>query len=165
MAVLISFAGLPGTGKSTIAKALSVATGAVFLRIDEIETSIRARDPAGDIGPEGYEIAAALAASNLALGHSAITDCVNPWALTRALFADAARRAGVRMLGVETYCSDPAVHRARVEGRTADVPGARLSTWQKVFDRDYTPWEAADVRIDTARLTVPEALAVIRAHL
>lgn len=165
MAVLIAFAGLPGTGKSTIARALSVATGAVFLRIDEIEARIRAREPARDIGPEGYEIAAALAASNLALGHNAITDCVNPWPLTRAIFAEAARRGGARMLGVETRCSDAALHRARVEGRAADVPGLVLPTWQKVLERDYQPWEAADVRLDTARLTVPQAVAAIVAHL
>ena len=39
MTVLIAFGGLPGTGKSTIARALSARTGAVFLRIDEIEAA------------------------------------------------------------------------------------------------------------------------------
>ena len=65
VATLVSFAGLPGSGKSTISRALSVATGAVYLRIDEIDAAIWALDPDRDIGPESYHIAAALAASNL----------------------------------------------------------------------------------------------------
>ena len=72
-AVLISFAGLPGTGKTTIAKHLSLTTGAVYLRVDEIDAAIWAIDPDRDIGPESYHIAASLAASNLMLGHQ--VDC------------------------------------------------------------------------------------------
>lgn len=165
LTILISFAGLPGTGKSTISRALSVATGAVYLRIDEIDAAIWAIDPDRDIGPESYHIAAALAVSNLGLGHTAIIDCVNPWDMTRAIFADAAKRAGVRLLGVETQCSDPAMHRARVEGREMDVPGLEKPDWQKVLSRDYTPWFAADVKLDTAKLNVAEAVAEIERHL
>lgn len=163
--VLISFAGLPGTGKSTIARALSVATGAVYLRVDEIDAAIWAHDPDRDIGPESYHIAAALAASNLWLGHTTIVDCVNPWAITRQIFAAAAQRAGVRLLGVELTCSDPALHRHRVESRKIDVPGLTPPDWAKVVRRDYTPWTQADLRIDTARQPVPEAVAEITRHL
>ncbi len=165
MAVLVSFAGLPGTGKSTVARALSAATGAVYLRIDEIEAAIRAIDPGRDIGPESYHIAAALAVSNLGLGHATIVDCVNPWDVTRRIFAEAAERAGARLLRVELRCSDPDLHRARVERREMDVPGLRGPDWQAVLDRDYTPWEAAEVRLDAATLTVPQAVAEIERHL
>lgn len=165
LATLISFAGLPGTGKSTISRALSVATGAVYLRIDEIDAAIWAIDPDRDIGPGSYHIAAALAASNLELGHTTIIDCVNPWDVTRVIFTDAAKRSRVRFLGVETRCSDPAMHRARVEAREMDVPGLEKPDWQKVLSRDYTPWAAADVKLDTAKLNVAEAVAEIERHL
>ncbi|MCC2103853.1 MAG: AAA family ATPase [Hyphomicrobiales bacterium] len=165
MAVLISFAGLPGAGKSTISRALSMATGAVYLRVDEIDAAIWALDPKRDIGPESYHIAAALAASNLGLGHTTIIDCVNPWNITRQIFADAAGRARVRLLGVETICSDPTVHQARVEGREIDVPGLSKMTWREVLSRDYTAWDAADVRIDTATASVTEALSMITGKL
>ncbi len=165
MATLISFAGLPGTGKSTISRALSVATGAVYLRVDEIDAAIWAIDPDRDIGPESYHIAAALAASNLELGHTVIIDCVNPWDVTREIFTAAAKRAQARFLGVETSCSDPATHRARVEEREMDVPGLEKPGWQKVLARDYTPWSAADVKLDTAKLNVVEAVAEIERRL
>ena len=158
MAVLISFSGLPGTGKSTVARALSRETGAVYLRIDAIDAAIWARDPDRDIGPESYHISAALAVSNLEIGHDTIVDCVNPWDLTRAIFTDAAMRAGARFLGVETRCSDAAVHRARIEQRKAEVPGLKLPDWQAVLDRDYTPWDTADVRLDTSRLGVADSV-------
>lgn len=165
VAVLISFAGLPGSGKSTIARALSMATGAVYLRIDEIDAAIWSIDSDRDIGPESYHIAAALAASNLELGHTTIIDCVNPWGITREIFVASAQRAQVRLLGVETICSDPAIHRARVEGRKEGVPGLRLPDWQKVLSRDYTPWADADLRIDTAKVNVEEAVTKIKRHL
>lgn len=165
LAVLISFAGLPGTGKSTIARALSITTRAVYLRIDEIDAAIWAIDPDRDIGPESYHIAAALAASNLRLGHTTIIDCVNPSAITRQIFSDSAKRAGAILLGVETACSDPAIHRTRVAEREMEVPGLSKPDWQNVVSRDYSPWVEADVRIDTAKIDVAEAVAEIVRHL
>lgn len=165
MATLVSFAGLPGTGKSTIARALSARIGAVFLRIDEIETAMRIADPEREIGPEGYHVAAALAASNLAIGHDAIVDCVNPWPLTRDIFAAAARRAGARHFGVELCCSDSEEHRARVEGREVDVPGLVKPDWAKVLARDYVAWLDADLRLDTAHIHVDQAVAAITERL
>lgn len=165
MKTLIAFAGLPGTGKSTIARALSVRTRAVYLRVDEIETIMLAHDPERVIGSESYEILTALAVSNLALGHHVITDCVNPWALTREMFAAAAARADARFLGVEIICSDPATHRLRVEGRPIDIPGWKKPTWQDVMDRDYASWSIADIRIDTATNTVEQAVSQIISSL
>ncbi|MGV0820577.1 AAA family ATPase [Martelella sp. AMO21009] len=165
MKTLIAFAGLPGTGKSTIAKALSAKTGAVYLRVDEIETVMLAHDPERKIGSESYEILAALAVSNLTLGHDVITDCVNPWALTREMFAGAAARADARFLGVEVTCSDPAVHRLRVEERPIDIPGWKKPTWQDVIARDYADWSIADIRIDTAGSSVEQAVSQIISNL
>lgn len=165
MKTLIAFAGLPGTGKSTIAKALSVMTGAVYLRVDEIEAIMLAHSPEREIGPESYEILAALARSNLALGHTVITDCVNPWPLTRDLFAAAAARADARFIGVEIICSDPAMHRLRVEGRPIDIPGWKTPTWQDVMDRDYRDWPDADVRVDTATGTAEESASKVASRL
>ena len=52
MARLVVFAGLPGSGKSTIARELARQLGAAWLRIDTIETAIA--DEATPITDEGY---------------------------------------------------------------------------------------------------------------
>ena len=162
---LISFAGLPGVGKTTIARRLAREVGAVYLRVDEIEAAIWRHDPGRDLGPEGYHIAAALAVSNLELGLDAIIDCVNPWAITREIFSNAATRAKASIFRVEILCSDMKIHRRRVEARVADIDGLPLPNWEKVVSRDYVPWRNADFRIDTARLAPKDTVRRIQAAM
>ncbi len=165
MATLISLAGLPGSGKSTIGKQLSRMTGAVFLRVDEIEAVMWAHEPGRDLGPEGYQIAASLARSNLSLGHDVIVDCVNPWPMTRGMFAAAAQDVSAQFLGVELVCSNERLHRGRLESREPEVSGLSPVSWQDVLSRRYSIWDGADLRIDTALITVCEAVALIRDRL
>lgn len=169
MAIMISLAGLPGTGKTTVARALARPTGAlegaVFLRVDVIEAELWRAEPGRDLRDLGYRIAAALAESNLALGLDVVVDCVNPWPVTRALFAGAAARVGAGFLGVELVCSDRAEHRRRVEGRTADLPGLVLPDWAAVEARPYLPWSAAALRFDTAELSAEQIAARIGARV
>ncbi len=66
--MLVVVGGLPGTGKTTIARAVAARLSAVYLRIDVIEQAIRSAMPGVRVGPAGYIVANALAASNLATG-------------------------------------------------------------------------------------------------
>lgn len=157
--MLISFGGRPGTGKTTIAREVARDLGAVYLRIDSIEHAMR--QAGWQVESEGYRVAYAIAEDNLRLGLPVVADCVNPWPLTRAAWRDAAGRAGVAALEVEIVCSDPHEHQHRVETRTADIAGHRLPTWQDVIERDYRPWDGQPFLIDTARLTVDEAVRAI----
>lgn len=157
--MLIALAGLPGTGKTTIARALARALPAVHLRIDSIEQALRRCGVR--VEGEGYEVAHAVAADNLRHGLTVIADCVNPWPLTRDAWRAVARDAGAALLEVEIVCSDAAEHRRRVEARAADLPGHALPTWQAVVERDYRPWDREHLVIDTARLGVDEAVAHI----
>ncbi len=165
MSVLIAFAGLPGTGKSTIARLLAREIGAVYLRIDAIEGALRLCEPGREIGPEGYDIAAALAVSNLEIGRDAIVDCVNPWPLTRDGFRQAARRARAEFLGVEIVCADPVLHRARLESRSNDLPGVPKVDWAQVVARDYRPWDDADIRVDTAASDAAQAVEKLTSRM
>jgi predicted kinase len=157
--VLIAFSGLPGVGKTAIARELARATGAVHLRIDSIEQALRATGLR--VEGEGYAVAHAVAEDNLALGRTVIADCVSPWPLTREAWRAVARRAGVRVLEVELVCSDVPEHRRRVESREADIPGHELPTWKDVVERDYRPWTSARLVIDTSRSSVAESVRVL----
>jgi predicted kinase len=161
--MLIVLSGLPGTGKTTIARKLANELVAVYLRIDSIEQSIR--DAGKTVEGEGYSVAHAVAKDNLRLGRIVIADCVNPWPLTRREWRAVADRAGVRALDVEIVCSDPGEHRRRVEARVADITGHRLPTWQEVVERDYRPWDVERIVIDTARLSVEDSVRSILAEV
>ena len=155
--------GLPGVGKTAISRELAIATGAVHLRIDSIEQALRS---AGwRVEGEGYAVAYALAADNLALGRTVIADCVNPWPLTRAAWRAVAERSGVRAVEIEVVCSDPVEHRRRVEQRQPDIDGHQLPSWQDVVERDYRPWDDPRLVLDTARSGIAECVQAIASRL
>lgn len=158
--MLIIFSGLPGTGKTTIAREIARRLGAVYLRVDSIEQALRGCSlRLDDIADAGYAAGMAVAEDNLGQGLLVVADCVNPWPLTREAWRDAARRAGVAFADVEIVCSDEAEHRRRVEGRASDIPGHVLPTWAEVVSRDYRPWESGRIVIDTAGRTAAASAA------
>ena len=153
--MLIVLSGLPGVGKTTIARELARSLDAVHLRIDSIEQALR--EAGVVVEAEGYLVAHAVAADNLRVGRSVIADCVNPWPLTRDAWRAVGERCSVSVLEVEVVCSDQAEHRRRVESREADIAGHRLPTWQEVVDRDYRPWDRRPLVIDTAHPSLRSA--------
>jgi predicted kinase len=164
--MLIVFGGLPGSGKTTISRAVATRRSATYLRIDAIEQAIRnAGVLAGDVGPAGYGVANVLAEANLIGGRTVVADCVNPVAASRAGWKAIASRAEARLIEVEVICSDPLEHRRRVEGRTSDIPRLVSPTWQAVLERDYEPWEEPHLIIDTARLSRDEAISAVERHI
>jgi predicted kinase len=157
--MLVVLSGLPGVGKTAVARELAVTTGAMHLRIDSIEQALR--NARWNIEAEGYTVAYAVAEDNLRLGRSVVADCVNPWPLTRNEWQAVANRARVRMLNVELFCSDAAEHRRRVETRSADIAGHILPTWSQVVERDYRPWDGERLIVDTAQFDVRESVRTI----
>lgn len=157
--MLVVLSGLPGTGKTTIARELARMMPAVHLRIDSIEAPMLA---AGwNVEGVGYEVAHAVAEDNLRLGANVIADCVNPWPLTRDAWRDVARRAGAPCIEVEIVCSARDEHRRRVESRTAASEGGPAPTWQEVVARDYRPWDRDRLLIDTAVTSVADAARIV----
>jgi predicted kinase len=164
--MLIVFAGLPGTGKSSVARELAGKLDAVWLRIDSIEQAIR--DSAvlpGSIDDAGYRAAFAVAGDNLRLGRAIVTDSVNDWMVTRDAWRDLGARAGARVVEVEVICSDPQEHRRRIETRATDVPGLVVPDWAAVMGRDYQPWNREHLTIDTARSSIDDCVNQVLAAL
>lgn len=160
--MLIIFSGLPGTGKTAIASKVACELGAVYLRIDSLEMGIVRSGLVTEqwnLGPAGYFAAYAVALDNLKNGMKVIADSVNPLKVTRDAWRDVAIQAGVPYLEVETVCSDKAEHKRRVTSRKSDVEGLCLPNWQQVVDREYEPWNRERLVLDTAALSIQEAVA------
>jgi predicted kinase len=164
--MLVVFGGLPGTGKTTISRRIALRRAATYLRIDVIEQAIRSSGVLlGDVGPSGYIVANALAASNLANSQTVIADCVNPVRESRLGWQITASQARATLLEVEVVCSDLTEHRRRVEARVSDIDGLILPSWHAIMNSDYAPWTEPRLVIDTARLTVEEAVATVEHHM
>jgi predicted kinase len=163
--MLIVFGGLPGTGKTTLARTIAQRLSALYLRIDTIEQAIRSEAPETEIGATGYAVAYRIAADNLKIGRCVIADSVNPLRITRDGWLSVAEQMSVEMVDIEVICSDIAEHRVRVEGRRSDIEGLKLPSWQDVMEREYEAWHRPHIVIDTASKKADEAIAELLSQL
>ena len=160
--MLIVLGGLPGTGKTTIARELARQLGAVHLRIDSIEQALRDWRPGHSLNDAGYRVAYMVAADNLSISRIVIADSVNPLPVTRDAWVAVAKRTRTQVVEVEVICSDPDEHRRRAENRVTDIPGLRLPTWHEIVSREYHPWDRKHLAVDTARQNVEQSVQMLR---
>lgn len=111
--------GLPCTGKSTIAEAVAELVGATVLSADPIDAALLAAGVNPEQRPDivGFEVMKSLARTNLALGLSVVVDAVHPFESVRQDYLKIAQERSAAATTILTTCSDPAVHRRRVEDR------------------------------------------------
>lgn len=163
--MLIVFSGLPGSGKSTIARLLASRLRAAWLRIDTIEQALLRAGAAAPIGAEGYAVALAIAEDALRIGTPVVADAVNAAAISRDAFRDLAARLGVRHIPVGVHCSDITEHRRRVEHRPAEIEGHLLPGWAEVTAIRFEPFPAGTLLIDTAHEVPADAVDRIISRL
>lgn len=159
--MLIVLSGLPGTGKTTLARLLARRLTAVHLRIDTIEQALSPGADAAGIGPEGYRIAYAVASDNLRLGMSVIADAVNATQATRAAWESVARACGAKVLHVHVVCSDAREHERRVRDRRPDIAGHALPAWEKIVQMSVEPAGPGALTVDTCACSAEQAVEFV----
>ena len=166
MSILIALSGLPGVGKTTLAKDLAARAGAIHLRLDSVESALKRSalrlDSAEDAG---YLAIASVAKDNLLLGFDVIADTVNPLDVTRRLWARTAAAGAARLLNVEVICSDRTLHQHRVETRKSDVEGLVVPNWQAVSSRTFEPWEGDRLIVDTGIESIGACTAKVQKEM
>jgi predicted kinase len=150
--VLLLLGGLPGVGKTTLAREICHRTGAAHVRIDALEAGLvdLGLVPPGELGASGYGLALAVTDTLLAGGSDVVVDAVFPVAASREPWTGLAARHGVPAVWVRLVCSDGDEHRRRVEQRTSDLPGLVYPDWAGVIGREVDDWAEPHAVVDTA---------------
>ncbi|MFB7592255.1 AAA family ATPase [Streptomyces sp. NPDC056169] len=151
--MLIVMAGLPGAGKSSVAEALGRELAAPVVSVDPIEAAMWRAGVAREqpTGLAAYVVAEAVADGVLALGQTVIIDAVNAVEEAREQWRLLAARHGVPVAFIEVVCSDTAVHRRRLEGRSRGIEGFQEPTWEAVERRreEFAPWSDHRLVLDS----------------
>lgn len=151
---LIVCAGLPGTGKSTLAEGLGRALGCPVFAKDWLEAALWRSGIRREHGSSwaGYELLTALAEGQLRLGQSAVLDCVAGRERQRGQWRALAVQYQAAFRAVECVCADAALHQARLAGRQRGIPGWYELDWAEVerVRAEYEPWEGERLVVDLA---------------
>jgi predicted kinase len=156
--MLIAMAGLPGTGKSTVAEVIGHRLGIAVLSVDPIESAILHAGIQSDqpTGLAAYLVAEAIADAALANGQSIIVDAVNAVNPAREQWVDLAARHDEQLRFIEVVCSDLVLHRERLESRDRHLPHFEEPSWHAVEQSldEYDDWTgpsslAPRLRIDS----------------
>jgi predicted kinase len=142
---VIVFAGIPGTGKSTLADILGRTLHIPVFALDWLLGSLTPfqilnRENAAALGDA---LLSTLAERQLMLGQSVILDSPAAQTHIRQHWHLLADQYHARFCGIETICSDRHLHRSRVDGRTRGIAGWHELTWEHV-ERMRTRYESWD---------------------
>lgn len=154
--MLIVMAGLPAAGKSTIAEVVGIRLGVPVVSVDPIESAILKAGIDADqpTGLAAYLVAEAFAEAVLTNGGDLIVDAVNAVIPAREQWVKLAERHESEVRFIEVVCSDPEIHRERLESRAARLaatPNAGAFAVEQSLD-EWEEWSGASGAI--ARITL-----------
>lgn len=138
---LIALAGLPGVGKTTVARGLAERFGGFLINVDDIEAALvnAEFERSFATGLASYLVAEQVARANLALRPqrgedetTIIIDAANAASFARDLWSGLAREHRMRLLFVEVICTDLSVHEQRIATRELP-PGKQRESLEDVM--------------------------------
>ena len=144
--------GYPGTGKSTIARAIATALHAPLIDRDVIRRI--AVDTFGnhpDIGRFSYELMFALTREQLSLGLNVVVDTPLTYRTTFEQAKSIAAEFHVPMLVVHCKCP-PEVQKRRLEGRKGQVSAFQITSWDdwQQWKKRFEDFDDGGCEIDTS---------------
>jgi predicted kinase len=152
--VLVMLSGLPGSGKSHFTQALAVPLRAVIVSVDPIEDAMIASGlpMSSQTGVAAYHVGATVAAAQLRNGFTVIVDAANYLEVGRDVWRRVADGAAVPFKAIEVTCSDPDLHRTRLEGRRRGLAAYPEPSWDDVVHRarEAEPWTSPRLVVDSA---------------
>ncbi|MBA2283948.1 MAG: ATP-binding protein [Ktedonobacteraceae bacterium] len=123
--------GYPGTGKSTIARAIAAALHAPLLDRDIIrQMAVDIFGKLPTVGQFSYELLFALAREQLELGLSVVLDTPLTYHRTYEQAQELAGTFHTPMLVVHCQCP-PEVQKRRLEGRKGQVSAFQITSWEE----------------------------------
>lgn len=129
---LIVIGGLPGTGKSTLANALSKRMNVPVFSKDDLEAAVARKGLASNkkmLGV-GYEIMEALSKRSLENNNSAIFDFIASRSRVEELWPSLLES---NFKYIACICSNQEIHKERVCVRERSIPGWYELTWQDIL--------------------------------
>jgi predicted kinase len=118
--LVVQMHGEPGSGKSTVARAIAPHIGAVVLDKDVIKAALlRAGIAEAQAAPAAYDVNFAQAESVLTLGHDLILDNPVFWPSVERRWLELCQRAGSPAVLIECVCADEVELRRRLATRDA----------------------------------------------
>lgn len=134
--LLIVFAGAPGTGKSTLARAVARELRAVYLDKDTIKDTamalgreLKLEGVADYAGALSYTLLIPLARDNLTVGMPVVVDSPAGYRAFQDAIENLVRSVRVDFKLIECITTDEGLLRERIARRAPDLPDHRVREW------------------------------------
>jgi predicted kinase len=167
---LLIIAGLPGSGKSTVAESLAEKLSTPLFSVDPIESALLRSgiERSFATGLAAYVVTETLAGEQLKFGLSVIIDAVSAVQEARDMWRSLEQKHNATLIIIECVL-ERELHKQRIEARIRNMHGIPEVTWEDVENlrKHYVPWQEERLTLDTAHThekNVAKALEYIHLH-